>query len=306
MAINKTDKIWVDGEFVPWDDANIHILSHVVHYGSSFFEGARCYETKKGPAVFRLHEHVRRLIDSCKIYRTPLRYTQAEIADAILETIRVNKLKSCYIRPIVIRGYDSLGVDPRNCPVHIYIAVWTWGAYLGKEALENGVDVRVSSWRRAAPNTFPNLAKAGGNYLNSQLVKLEALVDGYSEGIALDFNGFISEGSGENIFLVRDGVIVTVPSAGSILPGITRDSVITLANELNIPIKEATIPREALYIADELFFTGTAAEITPIASVDRIPIGDGKRGPVTKRLQDEFFGIITGEKKDRRGWLTYL
>ena len=296
----------MDGEFVPWDDANIHILSHVVHYGSSFFEGARCYETKKGPAVFRLHEHVRRLIDSCKIYRTPLRYTQAEIADAILETIRVNKLKSCYIRPIVIRGYDSLGVDPRNCPVHIYIAVWTWGAYLGKEALENGVDVRVSSWRRAAPNTFPNLAKAGGNYLNSQLVKLEALVDGYSEGIALDFNGFISEGSGENIFLVRDGVIVTVPSAGSILPGITRDSVITLANELNIPIKEATIPREALYIADELFFTGTAAEITPIASVDRIPIGDGKRGPVTKRLQDEFFGIITGEKKDRHGWLTYL
>ena len=296
----------MDGEFVPWDDANIHILSHVVHYGSSFFEGARCYETKKGPAVFRLHEHVRRLIDSCKIYRTPLRYTQAEIADAILETIRVNKLKSCYIRPIVIRGYDSLGVDPRNCPVHIYIAVWSWGAYLGKEALENGVDVRVSSWRRAAPNTFPNLAKAGGNYLNSQLVKLEALVDGYSEGIALDFNGFISEGSGENIFLVRDGVIVTVPSAGSILPGITRDSVITLANELNIPIKEATIPREALYIADELFFTGTAAEITPIASVDRIPIGDGKRGPVTKRLQDEFFGIITGEKKDRHGWLTYL
>ena len=296
----------MDGEFVPWDDANIHVLSHVVHYGTSFFEGARCYETKKGPAVFRLHEHVRRLIDSCKIYRTPLRYTQAEIADAILETIRVNKLKSCYIRPIVIRGYDSLGVDPRNCPVHIYIAVWSWGAYLGKEALENGVDVRVSSWRRAAPNTFPNLAKAGGNYLNSQLVKLEALVDGYSEGIGLDFNGFIGEGSGENIFLVRDGAIVTVPSSGSILPGITRDSVFTLAGELNIPVKEATIPREALYIADELFFTGTAAEITPIASVDRIPIGDGKRGTVTKRLQDEFFGIITGEKKDRHGWLTYL
>ena len=306
MAINESEKIWVDGELVDWEDAKIHVLSHVVHYGTSFFEGARCYNTSRGPAVFRIREHVQRLLDSCKIYRTPVPYSKEDIIEAILTTIRANGLKECYIRPIVLRGYDSMGLDPRNCPVHLYIAVWSWGAYLGQEALKNGVDVCVSSWRRSAPNTHPNLAKAGGNYLNSQLIKLEAIANGYSEGIGLDYAGYVSEGSGENLFLVKNGTIITVPFSASILPGITRDSVIKLACEMDIPVEEQLIPREALYIADELFFTGTAAEITPIVTVDRIPVGDGKRGSITERLQNEFFGILSGEKEDRFGWLTYL
>ena len=306
MAIIKSEKIWFDGKLVGWDDAKIHVLSHVVHYGTSFFEGARCYHTRKGSAVFRIEEHVQRLLESCKIYRTPVPYTKDEIIDAIQITIRANRLTECYIRPIILRGFDSLGLDPRPCPVHFYIAVWNWGAYLGQEALKDGVAVCVSSWRRSAPNTHPTLAKAGGNYLNSQLIKMEALANGYSEGIGLDYAGWVSEGSGENLFLVRKGTITTVPLSGSILPGITRDSVIKLAGDLDIPVREEPIPREALYIADELFFTGTAAEITPIVSVDRLSIGNGTRGTVTERLQNEFFGIVSGRKEDRHGWLTYL
>ena len=303
--LTPTEKIWHNGRFIRWEEATIHVLSHVVSYGTSVFEGIRCYATPSGPAVFRLREHVRRLVDSAKIYRMEnLGFSAAQLAEAMLEVVRVNKMDSCYIRPIVIRGYGEMGVNPLKNPIEVYIACWSWGKYLGEEALAEGVDVCVSSWTRIAPNTLPALAKAGANYMNSQLVKMEALANGYSEGIALDANGYVSEGSGENIFVVRDGKIHTPPLGASVLPGITRDSVLTLARELGIPLVETIIPREMLYIADEVFFSGTAAEITPIRSIDRIPIGKGRRGPVAEKLQKEFFAVINGTRKDQHGWLS--
>lgn len=306
MAFPKADKIWFNGELVNWDDAKIHVLSHVVHYGSSVFEGMRCYSTKKGPACFRLDDHVNRLFDGCKIYRMPIAYSREQIKDAILETIRANRLRACYVRPIVFRGYGSLGVDPSNCPIDTVIAVWEWGKYLGPEALEKGVAVRISSWNRMAPNTLPALAKGGGHYMNSQLMKLEAISDGYSESIALDVSGHVSEGSGENLFLVKNGAIYTPSSGASILPGVTRHSVIVLARDLGIRVHQQPVPRETLYIADEVFFTGTAAEITPISSIDRIPVGEGVRGPIAARLQEAFFSIVSGEGPDPHGWLTFV
>ncbi len=301
----KSEKIWMNGKFVPWDEATIHVGSHVVHYGSALFEGIRCYNTANGPGVFRLEPHVERLFNSCKIYRMEIPFSPEELTEAILETIRVNSMDECYIRPIVFRGYHSLGVNPFPCPVECYVMVWKWGKYLGEEAIAQGVDVRVSSWNRVAPNTFPTTAKAGANYMNAQLIKMEAVVEGYAEGIALDTFGFVSEGSGENLFLVSNGTLMTPPYQSMILPGITRDSVLTLANDAGIPTKEQVIPREALYTADEVFMVGTAAEITPVRSIDKIPVGLGKRGPITKRLQDEFFGILSGERKDRHDWFTY-
>jgi branched-chain amino acid aminotransferase len=306
MAIKKTDRIWMNGEFIAWDDAKIHILSHVIHYGTSLFEGIRCYHTPRGSAVLRLREHVERMFNGAKMYRMEVPYSLDEIIEAIHETIRVNRVSECYIRPIVYRGYDSLGVNPFPCPVDVSIAVWEWGAYLGPEALENGVSVQISTWNRIAPNTLPALAKAGANYMNSQLIKMEAILNGYDEGIALDMNGYVSEGSGENIFLINGERIYTPPLGASVLPGITRDSVIRIANDMGYDVVEQLIPREALYIAQELFFTGTAAEITPITAVDRITIGDGKRGPLTTRLQNAFFDIIRGKAEDRYNWLDYM
>jgi branched-chain amino acid aminotransferase len=303
MPVKKVEKIWMNGALVNWDDAKIHVLSHALHYGSSWFEGIRCYDTKKGPAVFRMDAHLRRLFDSAKIYRTEIPYTKSQLAEAIKKTILANKLKACYIRPIVYRGYGDVGVNPLGCPVDVTIAVWEWGAYLGSEALEKGIDVCVSSWRRAAPDTFPAMAKSGGNYLNSQLIKLEALTNGYVEGIALDVTGMVSEGSGENIFVIRDETIYTTPLGSSILPGITRASIVTLAQDLGYTVVEMAIPREMLYIADEVFFSGTAAEITPIRSIDKIVIGAGHAGPITKKLQKAFFTIIQSGK-DKHHWLT--
>jgi branched-chain amino acid aminotransferase len=303
--LTPTEKIWHNGRFIRWEDATIHVLSHVVSYGSSVFEGIRCYATPSGPAVFRLREHIRRMFDSAKIYRMEnLGYSAEQLGEAMLELVRVNKMDSCYIRPIALRGYGEMGVNPLKNPIDVYIACWSWGKYLGEEALAEGVDVCVSSWTRIAPNTLPALAKAGANYMNSQLMKMEALANGYSEGIALDSAGYVSEGSGENIFVVRDGKIHTPPLGASVLPGITRDSVLLLARELDIPLVETIIPRELLYIADEVFFSGTAAEITPIRSIDRIPIGKGRRGPIAEKLQKEFFAIVNGTKPDRYGWLT--
>ena len=302
----KSDKIWYNGKLVDWDAANVHVLSHVVHYGSSIFEGIRCYNTEKGPAVFRIQEHVDRLFDSAKIYRMEIPYTREEVCEAILETIRVNGLEACYIRPVVFRGYGSLGVDPMTCPVETVIAVWEWGQYLGDEALKRGVSVCTSSWNRVAPNTLPFLAKAGGNYLNSQLVRMEANANGYDEGIVLGTDGLVSEGSGENIFVVRNGTVYTPASHHAILSGITRDTAIRMARDAGIIVEERGIPREFLYIADEVFFTGTAAEITPICQIDKIQIGVGERGPVTEKLQQLFFDIIYAKVEDRYNWLSFV
>ena len=299
-------KIWMNGTFVDWADAKIHIGAHVIHYGSGVFEGARCYDTPLGPAVFRLDAHIRRLYDSAKIYRMKHELSQSAFQDAVLDTIRRNDYTACYIRPLMYRGYETLGVSPFSCPVEAAILVWEWGAYLGKDAIEEGVDVQVSSWGRGAPNRFPSISKATANYANSQLIKMESVLNGYAEGIALDPWGFLSEGSGQNLFLVRDDLITTPPVASSILPGITRDVVITIARDLGFTVHEEMQPREALYIADEVFFTGTAAEITPIRSVDKINIGSGRRGPVTKAIQRRFFDVVNGREPDTRGWLTYV
>ena len=299
-------KVWINGELIPWGEANIHIASHVIHYGTSLFEGFRAYETPKGSAILQLQAHMKRLYNSCKMYRMDIPYTQEDFTNAVIDTVRANDLPSCYIRPIVYRGYGSLGVDPFPCPIDCAILVWEWGQYLGEEALEKGVDVRVSSWQRMAPNTFPALAKSGANYMNSQLIKMEALKEGYVEGIALNVRGHVSEGSGENVFLVYDGVVHTPPLSSSILPGITRATVIQLLKDLDIPVVEDTIPREMLYIAEEVFFTGSAAEITPIKSIDKISIGSGSRGPITRQLQKKFFAYINGEIADKYNWLTYL
>jgi len=303
---NEKGKVWMNGKLIPWKEANIPIASHVIHYGTSLFEGFRTYNTPKGSVIFQLQAHIQRLYHSCKMYRMEIPYSQEEFNRAVIDTIKANNLKSCYIRPIVYRGYASLGVDPFPCPVDCAILVWEWGKYLGDEALENGVDVRVSSWQRMAPNTFPALAKSGANYMNSQLIKMEALLEGYVEGIALNVRGHVSEGSGENVFLVLNGVVHTPPLSSSILPGITRATVIQLLKDMDIPLVEDTIPREMLYIADEVFFTGSAAEITPIRSIDKIDIGSGKRGPITEKLQKEFFAYINGEREDKHKWLTYI
>ncbi len=305
MPVKKVAKIWMNGVLVNWDDARIHVLSHVVHYGSSWFEGIRCYDTARGSAIFRLLEHLRRLSDSVRIYRAEIPYSAAELTDAIRTTIRVNGMKACYVRPVVYRGYGEVGVNPKGCPIEVSIAVWDWGAYLGADALEQGIDVCVSSWRRPAPDTSPTMAKSAGNYLNSQLIKMEALANGYAEGITLDISGFVSEGSGENVFLVRDGTIYTPPISAGLLPGVTRASVIALAQREGFSVVEMAIPREMLYIADEVFFSGTAAEITPVRSVDRITVGGGTAGPVTRKIQRAFFSIIR-DAVDPLGWLTFV
>ncbi len=306
MAFTGTGKIWMNGKFVEWKDANIHIASHVIHYGSGVFEGARCYSTPKGSACFRLDEHLVRLINSAKIYRMAYALDFDGWRDAVLETIRVNDMKACYIRPLIYRGYETLGVNPLGNPVDAAIMVWEWGAYLGAEALEQGVDMKVSSWARMAPNTLPAMAKSTANYANSALIKMEALLDGYSEGIALDVGGLVSEGSGQNIFIVQNGTLITPPVGASILAGITRDSVMTLARDHGYNVIEQAIPREALYVADEVFVVGTAAEVTPIRTIDKITIGSGHRGPITAALQKAFFEVINGDVPDEHGWLTYV
>jgi len=304
MAIEKTEKIWRNGKWIGWDEATIHVLSHVVSYGSAVFEGIRCYETKQGPAIFRLREHMQRLINSAKIYRMELPYSVDDFTNTACELVRLNKMNSCYVKPIVLRGYGEVGVNPLSSPIDIYMACWHWGAYLGPEALAKGVDVGVSSWTRIAPNTLPAMSKAAANYMNSQLIRMEASFNNYAEGIALDTDGHVSEGSGMNLFLVHGGKLYTPPLATSILPGITRDAVVKLAEDLSIPCSETVIPREMLYIADEVFFVGTAVEITPIRSVDRIQVGKGVAGPITRRLQEEFFAVTSGNKPDRHNWLT--
>ncbi|HWP42731.1 MAG TPA: branched-chain amino acid transaminase [Blastocatellia bacterium] len=296
--------VWHNGKIIPWEQATIHVMSHVVNYGSSIFEGIRCYDTKGGPAVFRLDAHIERLLNSAHIYRMEVPYTFDELSRACLQIVGANGYDHCYLRPLIFRGYGTFGVNPFPAPVETYICAWQWGKYLGPEALEQGVDVCVSSWTRIAPNTLPSMAKAGANYMNSQLIKMEARLNGYAEGIALDPEGYISEGSGENIFLVKGGVVMTPPLYSTILPGITRDSVIKICESMGIPVLERAIPREMLYIADEVFFTGTAAEITPIRSVDKVTVGAGRRGPMTEEIQRRFFAIITGESEDEFGWLT--
>jgi branched-chain amino acid aminotransferase len=296
--------VWHNGEIIPWKDATIHIMSHVVNYGSSVFEGIRCYNTRQGSAIFRLAPHIERLVNSSRIYRMGLSYHSEELQEACKEVVLANGFKECYLRPLVFRGFGTFGVDPFPVPLESYVCAWEWGKYLGAEALERGVDICVSTWTRIAPNTLPSMAKAGANYMNSQLIKMEARINGYHEGIALDPQGYISEGSGENVFLIKSGIVMTPPLYSTILPGITRDSVIKLCDKLSIPVLERAIPREMLYIADEVFFTGTAAEITPIRSVDKVTVGGGSRGPITKQIQDLFFGIIKGESEDTFGWLT--
>jgi branched-chain amino acid aminotransferase len=302
--MQKLEYVWFNGKLVPWDEATVHVTAHVLHYGSSVFEGMRAYATPKGPAVLGMKPHVDRLFNSCKIYRMELPYSKEEISQAIKETIRANKHDACYIRPLVYRGAEVLGINPRKCPVETAIITMEWGRYLGPEAIEQGVDVGVSSWRRMGPDTHPAMGKIGGNYVNSQFIVMEAQDHGYTEGIALDVAGYVSEGSGENIFVVFRNVIYTPPWGASILMGVTRDFVIQLAKDLGYEVREQMIPREMLYIADEVFFSGTAAEISPIRSVDKVPVGAGSRGPITRRLQEEFFALTSGEKEDRFGWLT--
>jgi branched-chain amino acid aminotransferase len=304
MAINYYEKVWHNAEFIPWESATVHVASHVLSYASCLFEGMRCYETKHGPAIFRLKEHTERLLNSCKIYRMDVSYSRDQLEQATIELVRINDAKHCYIRPLIFRGYGEAGVNGLRNPVETYLLAWRWGKYLGDEALKSGVDVCVSSWNRVAPNTLPAMAKAAANYMNSQLIQMEASINGYTEGIALDAAGNISEGSGENIFVIRDGRIYTPPFASAILPGVTRNSIMTLAEELGYPVVEQSLPRETLYIADEVFFVGTAAEVTPIRSVDRIVVGNGKPGPITRKLQERYLAIAEGRAEDKYGWLT--
>lgn len=306
MPLLPTRWIWFNGEMVPWESATVHVMTYALHMGSSIFEGIRCYDTPRGPAIFRLPEHVRRLSDSARIYRMDLPYDMAQVTEACQEVIRVNGLRGAYLRPLAWLGLGEMGTNPIGKPVEMMVGAFEWGAYLGEEGLANGVDVCVSSWRRLAPDTIPTLAKAGGTYLSSQLISREARTNGYAEGIGLDSNGYVSEGSAENLFLVRDGVLITPPTSAAILPGITRDAVITLARHLGYEVREQVLPREALYVADEMFFTGTAAEVTPIRSVDRLPVGDGKRGPITAHIQSRFFALVRGQDEDRWGWLTHV
>ena len=304
MAFTGNDQVWMNGSLVAWKDATVHVATHALHYGTGIFEGIRAYKTKNGSAVYRLPEHMRRLYDSCRVYRMEPQWSFDELSAAVVETVRVNGYESCYIRPLVYRGLETLGLDPRPCPVDVSIIVWEWAAMFGADGLSKGIDVGVSSWTRLAPNTLPAMAKATGNYANSGLIKMQAMIDGYGDAIALDENGLVSEGSGQNLFLVRDKVIYTPSVTSSILQGITRDSVMVMARDLGYEIREAAMPREFLYMADEAFFCGTAVEITPIRSVDRIPVGNGERGPVTAALQQQFFGIINGDVPDTHRWLT--
>jgi branched-chain amino acid aminotransferase len=301
MPLEKTKNIWHNGRMIAWDQAQIHVMSHVIHYGSSVFEGLRCYARPSGAGIFRLPEHMQRMLDSAKIYRMPIDYTLEELCSAVVDLVEANGVAPCYIRPIALRGYGEIGVNPLKAPVEVYIANFPWGKYVPGN---DGADVCISSWNRLAPNTMPSLAKAGANYMNSQLIRMEAEINGYSEGIALDVNGYLSEGSGENLFLMRGGVLYTTPLANSVLNGITRASVLTIAKALDIPIVEQPLPREMLYICDEAFFTGTAAEVTHLRSVDRILVGDGSMGPITTAIHKEFFAIVNGAKPDRYGWLT--
>ena len=304
MAFSGTGKIWMNGGLVEWQDATVHVASHVLHYGTGVFEGLRAYDSASGTTVFRLGPHMRRLMDSCRVYRMEPRWSTDELSQAVLDTVRVNGFKSCYIRPLVYRGYEQLGLDPRPCPVDAAIIVWEWNQMLGAEALDRGIDAGVSSWTRLAPNTLPALAKGSANYANSGLIKMQASVDGYAEGIALDERGLVSEGSGQNLFLVRDGIVFTPSLDSSVLQGITRDAVVQIARDLGIEVREMPLPREFLYLSDEAFFCGTAVEVTPIRSIDRIPVGDGVRGPITSAIQSRFFGILRGELPDIHGWLT--
>jgi len=306
MAFSGTGKIWMNGKLINWADATIHAASHVIHYGSGVFEGARCYKTPQGSACFRLDAHMRRLYDSARIYRMDYGVSQDQLTDAVLETIKANNFDACYIRPLIYRGYNTLGVNPLPCPVDAMIIVWEWDSYFDEKALEAGTDVKVSTWNRPAPNTFPAMAKSVANYANSGLIKMEAVADGYSEGVALDVTGQLSEGSGQNIFLVRNGALLTPPLASSALEGITRDTIITLAKDMGLSIKEQALPREMLYVADEIFFVGTAVEVVPIRSVDRITVGAGKRGPVTAAIQQTFFDYVNGKTPDRHNWLTFV
>lgn len=302
--ITETGWIWHDGEFIHWADANVHVLSHSLQFGSSAFEGMRCYSTPDGPAIFRLRDHLTRLMNSCRIYRMELDHSIDELANACCELVERNELDACYIRPMVMRGYGAAGMVPFDSPVEVYIPCWPWGAYLGEGALENGVDACVSSWNRVAPNTIPAVAKVAGNYLGSQLIKMEALANGFAEGIALSPDGMLSEGSGQNIFIVSKGVLYTPPVDGTILPGITRDSLIAIARDAGFAVHEREMPREALYTADEIFFTGTAAEVTPVRSVDRIAVGNGRPGAVTQQLQRRFLDVTSGRAPDVHDWLT--
>jgi branched-chain amino acid aminotransferase len=304
MPIQKTEKIWRNGQWINWDDATLHVISHVVSYGSAVFEGIRCYDTRQGPAIFRLREHMQRLVNSARIYRMELPYSVDDFCNIATELVRVNKLNACYVKPIVLRGYGEAGVNPLSSPIDVYMACWAWGAYLGADALSKGVDVGVSSWTRIAPNTLPAMSKAAANYMNSQLIRMEASFNGYSEGIALDDSGYLSEGSGMNLFLVINGTLLTPPLSSSILPGITRDAIIALAQDLGIPVREQVLPRESLYVADEVFFVGTAVEVTPIRSVDHIQVGKGVAGPITRKIQEEFFALTSGKKADTHNWLT--
>jgi branched-chain amino acid aminotransferase len=304
--ITETQWIWRDGHFIPWADATVHVLSHSMQFGSSAFEGIRCYSTPKGPAIFRLREHLERLLHSCKIYRMEVPYSIDQLVEASRDLIARNGVESCYLRPMVVRGYGTAGMVPIGAPIEVYLPCWPWGAYLGDEALEKGVDACISSWHRVQPNTIPAMAKIAGNYLSGQLIKMEALANGYAEGIALSPSGMVSEGSGQNVFMVSNGTIITTPLDGSILGGITRATIMQLASDAGIPVREMHMPREMLYMADEVFFTGTAAELTPVRSIDRITIGAGSVGPITKQLQQQYLGIAKGEIEDRHGWLTYV
>lgn len=306
MAIPETQWIWKNGAFIPWADANVHILSHAVQFGSAAFEGIRCYSTPKGSAIFRLREHLQRLIHSCHIYRTEIPYSMEELIEACRSTVVKNDIPFCYIRPMVVRGLGAMGMAPNDSPIEVYVPVWPWGAYLGDDALAAGVDACVSSWHRMAPNTVPSLAKIAGNYLSGQLIKTEAMANGYAEGIALGPGGMVSEGAGQNVFLVQNGTLITTPLDGTLLSGITRASIIALAARAGIPFREQAIPREMLYTADEVFFTGTAVELTPVRSIDRIRIGAGKPGPITLQVQKDFLDIVHGRAEDTFGWLTYV
>jgi len=304
--ITATDWIWRDGEFIPWNDAQVHLLSHSLQFGSSVFEGIRCYSTPRGPAIFRLEDHLKRMVNSCKIYRMELKHSVDDLVAACCELVEKNGLDACYLRPMVLRGYGSTGMVPFDSPIEVYLPCWPWGAYLGEGALENGVDACVSTWNRVAPNTIPSMAKVAGNYLSGQLVKMEALTNGFQEAIALNVDGTISEGSGQNVFIVSGGTLYTSPIDGTLLHGITRDSIITLARDAGIPVREQSLPREALYTADEVFLTGTASEVTPVRSVDRIAVGAGKPGPLTQQIQRRFLDVVKGVTEDTHGWLTYV
>jgi branched-chain amino acid aminotransferase len=304
--LTQTDWIWRDGEFVAWQDATVHVLAHSMQFGSSAFEGVRCYDTPRGPAIFRLEDHLQRLLNSCRIYRMDVPYGVDELVAACCELVERNALRSCYIRPMVIRGFGAAGMVPFDSPVEVFLPCWPWGTYLGEGALENGVDTCVSSWHRMAPNTIPSMAKVAGNYLGGQLIKMEALANGFDEAIALGPDGMISEGSGQNVFVVHKGVLFTTPLNGTLLPGITRESIMTLARDAGLEVREVPLQREILYTADEIFLTGTASEVTPVRSVDRLKVGAGRAGEVTKQLQRTFLDLVHGKLEDRHGWLTFV